>query len=75
MPHNRVGPEKIQQQVVAMYEKHPFPSYTDKFRKASEEMYLKMRLLGMDEDEYFNKSILDCGCGTGKVLFSTVWAN
>ena len=57
---------EIQRQVVAMYERHPFPAYTDKFRKASEEMVLKMRLLGMDEAEYTHKRILDCGCGTGE---------
>ena len=56
----------IQRQVVAMYERHPFPAYTDKFRKASEEMVLKMRLLGMGEDAYTHKRILDCGCGTGE---------
>ena len=49
-----------------MYEAHPFPAYTDKFRKASEEMFLKMRLLGLSEDDYTNKKILDCGCGTGE---------
>jgi SAM-dependent methyltransferase len=49
-----------------MYEKHPFPSYTDKFRKASEELYLKMRLLGFSEADYTNKKMLDCGCGTGE---------
>ena len=56
----------IQQQVVAMYERHPFPAYTDKFRKTAEEMVLKMRLLGMAEADYTNKRILDCGCGTGE---------
>lgn len=56
----------IQNRVVAMYEKHPFPSYTDKFRKASEELYLKMRLLGIPEEGYTGKKILDCGCGTGE---------
>jgi SAM-dependent methyltransferase len=56
----------IQQQVVAMYESHPFPSYTDKFRKTAEEIYLKMRLLGIPEQEYRNRRILDCGCGTGE---------
>ena len=49
-----------------MYERHPFPAYKDKFRKASEEMRLKMRLLGLSEAEYTNKKILDCGCGTGE---------
>ena len=56
----------IEQQVVAMYERHPFPAYADKFRKASEEMFLKMRLLGLTEEDYTNKRILDCGCGTGE---------
>ena len=56
----------IERQVVAMYERHPFPAYKDKFRKASEEMFLKMRLLGLSEEEYTNKKILDCGCGTGE---------
>lgn len=56
----------IQSQVVAMYESHPFPAYTDKFRKASEELFLKMRLLGFTEEDYRGKSILDCGCGTGE---------
>lgn len=56
----------IERQVVAMYERHPFPSYTDKFRKTSEEMFLKMRLLGLSEEDYSNKKILDCGCGTGE---------
>lgn len=58
--------ERIQQQVVAMYERHPFPSYSDKFRKASEELFLKMRLLGLSEEDYKDKKILDCGCGTGE---------
>jgi len=58
--------DDIQRKVVAMYEKHPFPSYTDKFRKAAEEMFLKMRLLGVREEEYTSKKILDCGCGTGE---------
>jgi ubiquinone/menaquinone biosynthesis C-methylase UbiE len=49
-----------------MYERHPFPAYTDKFRKASEEMFLKMRLLGLTEADYRNQRILDCGCGTGE---------
>ncbi len=49
-----------------MYESHPFPAYTDKFRKAAEEMYLKMRLLGIPEAEYTGANILDCGCGTGE---------
>ncbi len=57
---------EIQKRVVAMYERHPFPAYTDKFRKASEELYLKMRLLGISEEEYRGKKILDCGCGTGE---------
>ena len=56
----------IERQVVAMYERHPFPAYTDKFRKASEEMFLKMRLLGLAEEEYTDKKILDFGCGTGE---------
>lgn len=62
----RAAAAEIQRQVVAMYEAHPFPSYTDKFRKASEEMFLKMRLLGIAKSEYRNKKILDCGCGTGE---------
>jgi ubiquinone/menaquinone biosynthesis C-methylase UbiE len=57
---------QIEQQVVAMYERHPFPAYADKFRKAAEEMYLKMRLLGVAAEEYTGKTILDCGCGTGE---------
>lgn len=62
----------IEKQVVAMYERHPFPAYTDKFRKASEEMFLKMRLLGLSQEEYSDKKILDCGCGTGE--FTTWYA-
>lgn len=58
--------DEIQRRVVGMYERHPFPAYTDKFRKASEELYLKMRLLGLAEEEYRGKKILDCGCGTGE---------
>jgi len=60
------GMDDVQRKVVAMYERHPFPAYTDKFRKASEEMFLKMRLLGVKEEEYTRKKILDCGCGTGE---------
>lgn len=60
------GAGDIQQQVVAMYERHPFPSYTDKFRKAAEEMYLKMRLLGLAPEDYQERKVLDCGCGTGE---------
>ncbi len=58
--------DEIERRVVGMYERHPFPAYSDKFRKASEEMYLKMRLLGFSEEDYRNKKILDCGCGTGE---------
>ena len=58
--------DAIQEQVVSMYERHPFPSYEDKFRKASEELFLKMRLLGLSEADYTNKKMLDCGCGTGE---------
>ena len=58
--------DQIQERVVSMYERHPFPSYSDKFRKASEEMFLKMRLLGLTREEHSGKNILDCGCGTGE---------
>ncbi len=58
--------QEVQRRVVAMYERHPFPAYTDKFRKTAEEMSLKMRLLGLDEADYTGKQILDCGCGTGE---------
>jgi len=58
--------DEIEDQVIAMYEAPPFPSYSNKFRKASQEMYWKMRMLGMASDEYRNKKILDCGCGTGE---------
>ena len=56
----------VERRVVDMYAKHPFPAYSDKFRKASEELFLKMRLLGLAEEDYTNKTILDCGCGTGE---------
>lgn len=58
--------ENLQRRVVAMYERHPFPAHNDKFRKTSEEMYLKMRLMGLTEEQYLGKKILDCGCGTGE---------
>jgi len=57
---------EVQERVVAMYERHPFPAYSDKFRKASEEMAIKMRLLGLARQEYHGKRVLDCGCGTGE---------
>ncbi|MGH7664221.1 MAG: class I SAM-dependent methyltransferase [Gemmatimonadaceae bacterium] len=66
MPQLQQGAEELQRRVVAMYERHPFPSYSDKFRKTSEEMFLKMRLLGLAEADYRDKRILDCGCGTGE---------
>jgi 2-polyprenyl-3-methyl-5-hydroxy-6-metoxy-1,4-benzoquinol methylase len=58
--------DSIQQQVVAMYERHPFPAYSDKFRKTAEEMDLKMRLLGVPQSDYHGRKILDAGCGTGE---------
>ena len=66
MSNVQLHADDIQGRVVGMYAKHPFPAYSDKFRKASEEMYLKMRLLGLAKADYHNKSILDCGCGTGE---------
>ncbi len=66
MEKQRDQAAEIERQVVAMYERHPFPAYTDKFRKAAEEMDLKMRLLGVSETEYTGKRVLDCGCGTGE---------
>ncbi len=63
---NTAAADAIQERVTSMYAGHPFPAYTDKFRKAAEEMYLKMQLLGLRPGEYRGKSILDCGCGTGE---------
>ena len=51
MPPIQAAAERLQQRVVALCQRHPFPSYSDKFRRASEEMCLKMRLLGMGEED------------------------
>jgi ubiquinone/menaquinone biosynthesis C-methylase UbiE len=56
----------IQEKVVSMYERHPFPSVTDPFRKVAEEMELRLKLLGLKPANYQNKMVLDAGCGTGE---------
>jgi len=60
------GNAAIQEKVVAMYERHPFPSVDDPFRKTAEEMKLRLKLLGLSCEDYSNKNILDAGCGTGE---------
>jgi ubiquinone/menaquinone biosynthesis C-methylase UbiE len=57
---------KIQDEVVKLYERHPFPSVSDPFRKVAEEMDLRLKLLGLQAVDYKNKIVLDAGCGTGE---------
>jgi len=56
----------VQAKVVEMYERRPFPSVADPFRKTAEEMELRLKLLGLTPQDYQGKSVLDVGCGTGE---------
>jgi len=56
----------LQEKVVSMYERHPFPSVDDPFRKTAEEMGLRLKMLGLRNEEFTKKKILDAGCGTGE---------
>lgn len=54
--------KEIQQQVVGMYSEHPWPGY----RNADEEMGWRLRLLGIQPEDYKGKLVIDIGCGTGE---------
>jgi 2-polyprenyl-3-methyl-5-hydroxy-6-metoxy-1,4-benzoquinol methylase len=61
-----INDQLLQEKVVSMYERHPFPSVADPFRKVAEEMELRLKLLGLGPGDYHGKAILDAGCGTGE---------
>lgn len=56
----------IQEKVVSMYERHPFPLVTDPFRKTAEEMEFRLKMLGLKPEDFHGKTMLDAGCGTGE---------
>jgi len=54
--------DRIRETVVGMYSKVPWPAT----READEEMGWRLKMLGMREDDYKGKRVLDLGCGTGE---------
>ncbi|MBI2839238.1 MAG: class I SAM-dependent methyltransferase [Acidobacteria bacterium] len=52
---------KIQQRVVGMYHKHPWPGD----RRSDEEMGWRLKCLGITPEDYVGKTVLELGCGTG----------
>lgn len=54
---------EIQKKVVGMYSEHPWPGGT---RNADEEMGWRLRVLGIQKEDYQGKRVLEMGCGTGE---------
>lgn len=57
---------EIQARIVRLYEEHPFPSIADKQAKVGAEMPIRLRLLGIEPEDYVGRRVLDAGCGTGE---------
>jgi ubiquinone/menaquinone biosynthesis C-methylase UbiE len=54
--------QQIQQRVVKMYSKHPWPST----RETDEEMGWRLKMLGVKKEDFQGKTVLELGCGTGE---------
>ena len=52
----------IQERVVGMYSKHPWPSS----RRTDEEMGWRLKVLGVSPEDYADQNVLEMGCGTGE---------
>lgn len=61
-PPNDERIRKIQQTVVGMYSKMPWPAT----READEEMGWRLRMLAVKPEDYRGKRVLELGCGTGE---------
>lgn len=53
---------KIREQVVGMYTRKPWPST----RETDEEMGWRLKMLGIEADDYRGKTVVELGCGTGE---------
>ena len=62
MEHLSAEIKKIQQTVVGMYSEHPWPMD----RNTEEEMGWRLKCLGIVQEDYQGKKVLDMGCGTGE---------
>jgi ubiquinone/menaquinone biosynthesis C-methylase UbiE len=60
--HTPLEIQEIQQRVVGMYSKHPWPST----READEEMGWRLKMLGVKKEDFQGKRVLELGCGTGE---------
>ena len=57
--------QEIKSTVVGMYSEHPWPLN----QNVDEEMGWRLKCLGISQDDYRNKRVLDMGCGTGEYSF------
>ena len=63
---NKTTAARIQENVIKMYEAHPFPSVAERAEKAEAEMAIRLRMLAIRPEHYVAKRVLDAGCGTGE---------